>query len=270
MKRGSQRIILGLFCAIVALVSYSAGNAEFKVYDANNQFLGILMGAPGSEMTLFVPSLQKALILTTKQVSNSIYYETPRPINQVIFETNDCTGTPYVPPVYISEIVKSAFLNGFHYIDTGNPRTITPGSQVIYDPLNPAGGAVCGTVNNANSTLALPLIPLEATLPFTFPLATPLKYTYLPIEDKLGLKHALYILQLTSNHRDSETSTVISTTSSVATTTTTTTIPPTTSTTSTTTIVIRPSTTTTTMATTIPPPSSSSSTSSFATTTSPK
>jgi len=50
MKKRSQRIILGLCCAVLALFSYAAVNAEFKVYDANNQFLGLLIGAEMSDM----------------------------------------------------------------------------------------------------------------------------------------------------------------------------------------------------------------------------
>jgi hypothetical protein len=136
----------------------------------------------------------------------------------------------------MSEIVHSPFLNGLYFIDAEHPKTVTLRSMVQYNRVtsNPPT-AYCSGFNQDNAQV-VPLMPLQEALPFTLPLALPLKYTYLPQDDKIGLKHAIYILQLLSSQRDNETSTVPTTT---------TTVPPTTPTTSTTsTVIIQPSTTT--------------------------
>ena len=84
---GISVIFVILICAFPAISA-----AEIKVYDNNNQYLGILLNMEYQDsLTVFIPSINASYNITKQKLEN------PNTCGAFLyFESDDCSGIPYV------------------------------------------------------------------------------------------------------------------------------------------------------------------------------
>jgi len=138
-------------------------SAGVKVYDANDQFLGILLdeeGSPYYRMKVFVPSLSRAVLIG--------YADGEIPFNHIYLPTDDCSGIPYGNPAMRYQVFQTSDGRYFTSEDS-QVETISVSSQLYY-------GVTCWKF----SPVSMTVIPLREimTLPFSLPIAHPLKFEY--------------------------------------------------------------------------------------------
>lgn len=155
-------------------------HAEIRVYDANNQFLGIAIGSMGTMGTgqdsfaIYIPAVSMAMDLQTSMVEYTAYV--PQSKGGVRFLDDKCKGTAY-------------HLNC-------NPRNISHLSRMVNGKLVVADQSACfelsgyyelgsdGVCYHRPPDWKVPpageMIDFdESTLPFTLPVALPLRYEYI-------------------------------------------------------------------------------------------
>ena len=152
-------------------ISWYKGQPAIEVYDANDQFLGILVDGDivlGGFPNIYNPPLSKFMLLDpyTKAPLADLLY----------FESTDCTGTPYSERTWpFSEL--NIFKNGTKYYVTEytDPLTKNISSQKLI-----AGDcqSICYYMDpSCVAPLSNTVLPvLEVTPDITFPVAFPLKF----------------------------------------------------------------------------------------------
>ncbi len=153
-----KSIISILLLLIILLTSYTSPKAEIKVYDNNNQFLGVLV----ESNIFFIPSLN-VIISLMPSANGELLDGLPHPMGSVYYDSNDCSGDPYSGDCenHIWEI------SGTYYKPSFNDR-ITPAS---YSKLTSGN---C-TQHSDGATL---FKHESVTLPFTLPATMPLRYEH--------------------------------------------------------------------------------------------
>jgi hypothetical protein len=133
-----------------------------NVYDANDQYLGILLDSKeGYTTTIYIPSLDAITQL--------------RPTGRIVrdnavsfyFESDDCTGTPYVDMPMLHFIQKSCI--GIYLPDLNNARTFIPGSSLSCYP----SPEPCEPFTGTDQVHLAPVVDFE--FPFTLPVSPPLR-----------------------------------------------------------------------------------------------
>lgn len=149
----------------------SAG--EIKVYDANDQFLGILLNSSVYATTIFIPSLGVITEITNHpSVSPQRYADIKEHGNgmltcctdKVVFLDSGCTGTKYFDAGYPALIKDRC--DGKYYKTNGNMKLISGGYIRMLD---------CTPYENGHYTGYYQELE-ETTLPFSIPLSIPLKF----------------------------------------------------------------------------------------------
>ncbi len=126
------------------------------VYDANGQYLGILMNhGGGGFIQIFAPSIGKFI--------NAMDYE----VVTLHYETNDCTGPPLVQAGATDHIYYSGYFDKYYWLMPWEERT-----RHSYFTSGECFASDFGYLYNPTVEIA----PEE--LPFTLPLALPLTYEY--------------------------------------------------------------------------------------------
>jgi hypothetical protein len=152
----------------------SAGSSNaVKVFDAKNQYLGILTDWKPSQSTpIYVPSLKKIVRITAEsggRIAN----------RDLFYESSDCTGTYYVQSTFFDSYYEIYENLGKYYTGTDIiPKTISVQS------IKSHRYGVC--INNNNLYTYYPdywdpfpwsyavVVGAEVTLPFTLPITYPL------------------------------------------------------------------------------------------------
>ncbi|MBW2435944.1 MAG: hypothetical protein PVH74_07665 [Desulfobacterales bacterium] len=150
-----------LISAIVTL-NPSISAADVYVYDNNNQNLGILLGMEGDNMDLFIPSIGGVL-----KFSYDYSGWCGDEIN-VVFNSDDCSGTPYERdpnPIILDLSVIS--LSGFYKVDYNGRQTFTPRSY--YDE-----SCNCRLDPGDPNAEYYPFVQVQG--PFNTPIALPLNF----------------------------------------------------------------------------------------------
>jgi len=131
------------------------------VYDANGQYLGILVNTDnGVNTTFYIPSVYSTLTLNNLEGSVGAIGFT---VN-LLFENDDCTGQPYVP----IQMQLMIFVNGSKfYKASATPPVVNFG----YNSYRSTGGD-CSVYTDTTTSIAAE----EVTLPFTLPVALPLGF----------------------------------------------------------------------------------------------
>jgi hypothetical protein len=171
----TKRFVLALALGFSIVLSlYSNSQAEIRVYDNNNQFLGILLEASTEDLRIFIPSLNSIF---------SITQEVPLGGNDSIyFESTDCSGTAYAangsfpgaelfPTILNLKMCKG----GFFSADFSKRTTIQARS---YFASSWEGICSCYQITPGQSYVAYPLTG-EIQLPFNFPISYPIRYKYM-------------------------------------------------------------------------------------------
>ena len=149
-----------IFLVIIFLLNNTA-SSETKVYDNNNQYLGLLLDLRNTYLTVFIPSLG---------ASWHIAYDTPNKCTYgVMFESTDCTGQPYAfsrgPLPEIHDFTNHS-LGGYYVPDHSAKKTITDRSYI---------NEACTCRNGTNEpSEAIPLVEVE--MPFAIPIELPIRF----------------------------------------------------------------------------------------------
>jgi len=155
---------------------------SLKVYDANGQELGLVVGHGGNEAQVYIPSLNKFIY-----IADSTYAEQPNSntnllssgiavgLDQIFYLSSNCTGTAYGQNYSYSSNTIMAFNTTENYTyDLSDPVTTSPASSWRYwnEPST--------TCHSGFTASSLSLLPLHAVnLPFTTPIAEPVQFKYL-------------------------------------------------------------------------------------------
>lgn len=132
-----------------------------KVYDADDQFLGILLdeeGSPYYRMKVFVPLLSRVVLIG--------YGDGEIPFNHIYFPTDDCSGIPYGNPAMRYQVFQTD--NGRYFTsEDSQVERISVGSWLNY-------GVTCWKFPVDMTVIRL----REVTLPFSLPITHPLRFEY--------------------------------------------------------------------------------------------
>ena len=149
-------IMLGLIFA----VSHTT-MADVQVYDDNDQYIGILVYMDEGWIDMFIPSLG-----ATFRYSND-YSGWCGDELDIVFESTDCSGTPYsTSPFPMIFDFSACLLTGVYKSTHSGKKTFMPGSYWDWD-------YVCQQTPNYPSAEYYPFVQVQ--LPFTTPLALPLR-----------------------------------------------------------------------------------------------
>jgi hypothetical protein len=165
MKSRNSFVCIIFFAACMCLVFFTNSRAEVNVYDANRQFLGILLDINPGMFDIFSPSLSKSIPLNIATAPGVIAQ------HALLFESSDCTGPSYAG-VYDQYSVFE--LEGKYY--TGDD-SVPPTSKLIKSVRNVSGGGP-GCYPSSGSQYVVPA--KQVTLPFNAPVAMPLRLEYQP------------------------------------------------------------------------------------------
>lgn len=135
-----------------------------SVYDANEQFLGILPSTADGYLSVFIPALSKFIFLSGVDGDVSPYY----PGVYLYFDGSNCSGNPYLDLNMRYEVFK---LESKYYA----ADDVLPIPVDILSISDPGWGAGRGC-----SDAVLPSYPVlpykEVILPFNMPVALPLTF----------------------------------------------------------------------------------------------
>jgi hypothetical protein len=151
-----------LISAIVAL-NPSIAKADILVYDNNNQYLGIMTYMGEDLIDLFIPSLGgtfKYAIDYSGWCGDEL---------QIVFESSNCSGTPYSEgPFPLIFDFSPTPIEGFYKVDYSGKKAFTPGSYYEYP---------CVCQQNTTSYPNAEYYPyVQVQMPFTTPVALPLRF----------------------------------------------------------------------------------------------
>ena len=139
--------------------------AGIGVFDANGQYLGILVSDQGSEVLVFILNLKN--ITKILKSDGTIF----RGTRDVLYDYANCTGNAYVQLPYNNLLNGLIHKFGERYYTGGVPQ------QETVNVISRLVGNECKT--EPDVLTADPVIEvLEEDIPFTLPIAIPLRYEY--------------------------------------------------------------------------------------------
>ena len=193
-------------CMAMSLILFfliaAPGFSEIKVYDANDQYIGVLFGDgehTGQQISIFMPQLEMPVFFHAYADG-----EIDESYTGVQYETDDCSGTPYIR---LNSGVKQFIIRDGegackkYYTITRNRKSFVPGS--FY---NSSCECIQSTASNSDDYLELSLFP-EENFPFSLPVAIPFHFKYssggdISGDGKIGLEEAVNALQVTSGLKE--------------------------------------------------------------------
>jgi hypothetical protein len=162
----SKNLFASAFLLFVCIFFSIPANAraDIKVYDANGQFLGILLDQHPDYLNVFIPSLLRNVPI---DIGSGVIAEH----GALLFETSNCTGSSYVGLTYQYSVF---VLEGRYF--TGE-ESISPILKSITSH-RAEGGGVPACYPDNSSVLVVPA--KEIMLPFNAPVALPMRFEYQP------------------------------------------------------------------------------------------
>lgn len=142
-----------------------ANGGSVKVYDANDQFLGILLNN-GSSVEIFIPDLNMDTLIDTATGEIPIGYTT--------YESTDCTGEPMISIYSSGNRLWRILINGeeIYMAGTGIPVE-KEGNSIWHGSVN-----TCQRSSWEKMFLSDSISIPKEDIPFTLPAALPLKFRY--------------------------------------------------------------------------------------------
>jgi hypothetical protein len=165
MKSKSFLIATIVLFSVVVALNPSIAKADILVYDNNNQYLGIMtdMGGNGEVIDLFIPPLDGTFKYSTD------YSGWCGDELQVVFESNDCSDTPYTDgPFPLIFDFSDLSIEGFYKVDYSGKKKFMPGSY--YEDF-----CVCEQ-NTTRYPFAEYYPYVQVQMPFTTPITLPLSF----------------------------------------------------------------------------------------------
>ena len=171
MFKSQFSIGLCLTFVILILTFPNITAAEIKVYDNNDQYLGILIDMDNQQMlTVFILSINASYRLEKLKLENP---NTCGYNDVVIFESDDCSGTPYTyGPFPVVLDLKCPPYDGYYLPDLTNGKPFALKSMLLPDAVGNMGCFPAPTVNP--SMLYYEMKEIE--LPFTTPISLPVRF----------------------------------------------------------------------------------------------
>ena len=168
-----SKVAAGIILIFVILICAfpNISTAEIKVYDNNNQYLGILLYMDGIQtLTVFVKPINASYTfqnLKLEYPNSCIYGE------RLFFESDDCSGTPYSNgpfPVVIDLPVPP--YDKFYLPDSISKKQFLSKSSLGYNPQSM--DCECFGINGSSTGIFYKLNEIQ--LPFTTPIALPVRF----------------------------------------------------------------------------------------------
>ncbi|KPA13818.1 membrane protein, partial [Candidatus Magnetomorum sp. HK-1] len=195
-------------------INCMTAQAEIKVFDANGQYIGVLLGVKYglTGVEVFIPALNSIMYLQMEmdysRNDNNFVGVISYPQADVddagayynfTYENNDCTGKPHWSIFMYNGIKKPMCGGGKYYIgDIEHQKTFIAKSQLIYDSQSKS----CKCISLTSQEIRVYVLVIETDLPFVLPVRLPLKFQYLKgdinVDNKLGLEEAVNALQVIS------------------------------------------------------------------------
>ena len=162
-------IILSL---IILVFSSLPAKAEFKIYDANDQFLGIFLNA-GGPLMLYNPSMDRLVVFDEDESSNPIgQYQDIQVFDTVYYAEDGCQGYPYVyGGDHCAKVTGKIPCNDKYYSTNTNFPAVFMFKSRRYK-------SNCGC-DDTNGTFDTFYLRLElVTLPFSTPIKVPYRFEH--------------------------------------------------------------------------------------------
>ena len=157
-----KKIIIFLFLFI--LMAPAIAFSDVRVYDAGDQYLGVLIEYDTTGLKVYVPKVNKVLYISYED--GNIHG-----INLMLYFTGTgCTGTPYVLSNTIHNYI-------FEYSSTYYERNTADNCQEITVKSDYHYGGNCDDYEQVKTVC--PLIEVQKeSLPFTTPITLPIRLDY--------------------------------------------------------------------------------------------
>lgn len=169
MKIVKLTIVGSLLLVCIVALGITDSQAEVTAYDADGQFLGVLLGKDnvmGGSFNVYMPSVNKLINITV----STAYEHAKIGGEELYFESEDCSGVAYVEPWVSTEIIKN---NEKYYTGEESDSINIAANSRLND-----WSSVCETFGG---TLNLFLVPAqEMTLPLSQPITLPLSFELEP------------------------------------------------------------------------------------------
>jgi len=182
--------------------------AEMNVYDASDQYLGILIDSASIDhlfdsISIFIPSLNKPVTLYPFESEGDLKGKVGS-YGEIVFRTNNCTGTPYLSSessIIITDIITNHDCTDLILLtNISEKKKITPKSHYIWYSCE------CVLIESSD-IIAIPL--QQISLPFDTPVSLPLKIVRTQTssnkcdvngDGKTGLEESIHILKTVSDN----------------------------------------------------------------------
>jgi hypothetical protein len=168
-----------LVCGLIMLSSVSSFAGDIWLYDAANKQIGILAGMNDEFIDVYVPTLERLIMIT---IGSETYSGIPANIGTIygygktLHINSECTDSPGIAEP-VEKIVSYSYLATQHYgYGKIDPATLKDYYYEKYE------GGVCQRIVDYSNPSAIvsskgaPLI--EVVLPFTPPITFPISFKY--------------------------------------------------------------------------------------------
>lgn len=161
MKNSIKKLSMFVAITLLIIVYGNTSFAEIKVYDAGNQYLGILVSYGGNLVALYDVNTKRIfeILLSSGQLDSCDLY----------YESNDCSGDPFLRVGITNEVSKNndKFYTGSQIgiISARNINSRHPHEQS------------CMPYNYVGQTINAVEVPSDQ-IPFTLPVVLPLRFEY--------------------------------------------------------------------------------------------
>ncbi len=147
------------------------------VYDANNQYLGILYELYGDKAKIYIPSMKKFIVL--RFLDGNIMNSGTHANNYLLYESTDCSGQPHIGCIYGNSEFSACILHVIpDHSDSPQPNTtaryfITADSPLVERQF--FSELYYGECRQDGYTRKS-IVAIEVTLPFNTPVDFPLRF----------------------------------------------------------------------------------------------
>jgi len=168
-----SKIISGLTVSLAILICTfpNVSDAEIRVYDNGNQYLGILLNIESPlYMTVFIPSINATYRFFETGMNNlGCSFSNP----PLLFESQNCSGIPYLWGSFprVSYYNCPPLAPGYYMPDTNSPGQFLPKSILTGDT---NGNPVCN--ENVGGAIGDLYEAKKIQLPFTTPIVLPVRF----------------------------------------------------------------------------------------------
>jgi len=163
-------LALSLIAVLLLPCMLKAG--EIRVYDADDNFIGILLGrnVESEVLELFVPSLKKSVFIDLEEKYQDITIDA----GLLGYRSIDCSGQHLVDSVFTGTVFWSTTTNMGKKYFTGSNISAQVLIKSVRDPWGNCYQMDSPTVMTVTEAVEVPL----GEIPFPLPLAFPFRYEY--------------------------------------------------------------------------------------------